>query len=263
MQSPKLILEHLIAPVGIAWSLMLLIALCSFARGRMFTTFLALVSAGVLSLFGSTRISAHLLAAMEQPYAGQGLDKVPVVDAIVMLGAGLSPSGEEAAGFHLYEGEANRIATTLELIKRGRARAVVIGGGGAPSPGRSDSHYVTNWISRLNLGPAELIALPAAADTREEALLAQAVCRQRGWKRIIVVTSGYHMKRAEAVYQRLGLDVVPVAGDFPGLTGAASRYLFDPVPSLPSIELLSLYLHERVGWIVYCWRGWINAGMFS
>ena len=93
--------------------------------------------------------------------------------------------------------------------------------------------------------------------TRDEALRTQALAEAQGWHRIILVTSAGHMRRSEAVFRKLGLEVIPFACDFAGVAGVANSSTLKPAPSVGGFLHLEAYLHEVVGWWVYRWRGWL------
>ena len=90
--------------------------------------------------------------------------------------------------------------------------------------------------------------------THDEALHCAELAVQKRWTRILLVTSALHLPRAVAVFRRQGLMVVPVGCDFKAV-GISSTWSL--IPSLQRFELWALYLHEKVGWWVYRWRGWI------
>jgi uncharacterized SAM-binding protein YcdF (DUF218 family) len=89
-------------------------------------------------------------------------------------------------------------------------------------------------------------------NTHDEAVSLARTCRDRGWKQVIVVTSPYHSRRACAAVEHEGLSVVcsPSAEtryDLRDLVGSGRRAFSD-------------VLHERIGLLVYRWRGWITKG---
>jgi hypothetical protein len=68
------------------------------------------------------------------------------------------------------------------------------------------------------------------------------------------VFAAFHLKRAVAVFRKQGVTVVPVGCDFHDNGKPCTWNLF---PSQDRFALWSLYLHEKIGWWVYRWRGWI------
>ena len=76
--------------------------------------------------------------------------------------------------------------------------------------------------------------------------------RERGWRKLLLVTSPTHSRRAAATFEREGVSVVSSPSmetrfDLENLTRTDDRlFAFGAV------------LHERVGLGVYRWRGWID-----
>ena len=111
------------------------------------------------------------------------------------------------------------------------------GGGGARCPqgalSRSDDHFL-----------------------RPTAQLAAA----HGWRQILLVSSGYHLARAEAVFQKAGLDVMPAGAEFlglDGLDGLDGKGSWRVVPRSRGFDLIGYWAHEQVGWLFYRWKGWV------
>jgi uncharacterized SAM-binding protein YcdF (DUF218 family) len=250
------ILEALVTPLGLIWVMQLaatvVLAVKRKWRGAVFTG----VTALILFVFGCTSICNHLLASLERPYAGQKLSDIPRCDAVIMLGGVVTPSKNDLFQFHLGEG-ADRAVTATELVRQGKAPVLVLGGGGNLKMGWSEGELLRSWLAAWHLSESDVITIPVCANTHEEALRVQALSKEKGWKKVILVTSAYHMKRAEATFRQLEVPVIPFACDFIGLSALWAQGSIYPVPSPERFEKLSLYLHEKIGWWIYRWRGWL------
>jgi uncharacterized SAM-binding protein YcdF (DUF218 family) len=110
---------------------------------------------------------------------------------------------------------------------------------------------------RWGAAPEATFDLGLCGNTHDEAVRMRELMQKHGWKRIFLVTSASHMRRAEGVFAKAGVPVVPVACDFQALGTPPSGLLARPFPGLAGMEQLDLYLHEKIGWWVYRWRGWI------
>ena len=93
-------------------------------------------------------------------------------------------------------------------------------------------------------------------NTAEEAV---AICRlplaRQSW--LLLVTSVFHMRRAQRRFERQGMQVLPFPADFQARGRWAGPLWRDPTQWLPSAKALdnsSLALRELLGRLVY--RSW-------
>lgn len=255
-------LEPLLQPIGFFW-LLTVIAAVRLAyqrkwRGAIFCS--AIVAA--IFLIGSTTLPSRLLASLERPYAGQRLENLPACDAVVMLGGLLNPSRHDLLGFDVGSA-ADRALTAIELLRRGKAGTLVLGGGGGlrkvpEGAAWRETELLEPWLSAWNLTASKPISIRLSANTREEAQQVLDLAREHRWQRILLVTSGYHMKRAEALFRQSAVSIVPVACDFVGLSTLETDKPFTPFPEIYGFQYLTLYIHEQIGWLYYRLRGWVT-----
>jgi uncharacterized SAM-binding protein YcdF (DUF218 family) len=100
--------------------------------------------------------------------------------------------------------------------------------------------------------------LDYSSNTKDEADQTKVLAEKNGWKKIILVTSAFHMGRAEALFKKTGLVVVAVGSDFEGLSSLEADFrIYSIVPGSGGFQALGFYLHEQVGWLYYKLRGWI------
>ncbi len=84
----------------------------------------------------------------------------------------------------------------------------------------------------------------------------EALAKEKGWKKIILVTSAWHMRRAAATFRKAGLDVIPVGCDCQGSV-ALQRDRVSLVPRAQSLILFKLWAEETLGYAAYRLHGWI------
>ncbi len=253
------IVESILQPIGILWLGILAAAVWSLWRKNRGPALLLFLIAGVMAAIGSTSLVFHLLASLERPYAKPDVAALPAFDAVVMLGGTLSPSENDSLGFEVAD-SMDRSLTAIELIRQGKAKTLILGGGGGKTTSAepwTEGALLEQWIQRWNLGRVDFVRLAVSANTREEAVQVQSLARERQWNRIALVTSGYHMKRAEALFRKLDIPVTPVACDFVGLSALGRSRPFNPIPQADPFRKAELYFHEIIGWWYYRWRGWV------
>jgi uncharacterized SAM-binding protein YcdF (DUF218 family) len=234
---------------------------------------------------------AHYMVPREQVTSLQPSTLDSHYDAVVVLGGGYYWSEYDAYGFAL-QGAASRLVTGLDLFRAGKALHLVLGGCG-PIAGETNlvlADRVMLWIgslqrvyagpsisSSLSSSPEERIrgeeppqladtlaprpvftpvfTLGLCRNTHDEAMAFRKLRDSNHWQTVLLVTSALHMPRSAALFKKQGLDVVPVACDFQacGVLGSA----FSPFPRQGRFNLLGLYLHEKIGLVIYKLRGWI------
>jgi uncharacterized SAM-binding protein YcdF (DUF218 family) len=123
-------------------------------------------------------------------------------DAIVVLGASVSPSGM------LSLESSRRTNHGIVLYRRGLAPVLVLSDGAyAGGPTEAD---VRAEQARLHGVPADAILTETRAHTtREEALRVKTLLESRGARTILLVTNTGHLARARPLFERAGSEVRP------------------------------------------------------
>jgi uncharacterized SAM-binding protein YcdF (DUF218 family) len=193
-------------------------------------------------------LSAVWLAVAFSPacaYLARGLvrrEAPRTADAVFVLSSNMQPDGDPTPA------ALARLVHGLELIGEGHSEVLVL------SEIRSDGDaYATlarTLLAHLKLH-AEVVVIGPVVNTHDEAVDMARLAQERGWKRILLVTSPIHTRRASATFERAGLEVVssPCAETRYDLEG-----LHHPSDRLTAFGHLA---HERVGLWIYRWRGWI------
>ncbi|MEN9572499.1 MAG: hypothetical protein RL514_354 [Verrucomicrobiota bacterium] len=250
----------LLEPIGFVWGCLVVLTSLLIRKKRLR---LAAVL-GTLALFlwvvGATSLPGSLLGSLERPWVGVQRAELPEADAIMLLGGFSAASREELGQLHFNQ-SADRAVTALELVRLGKAKTLVIGGGALTVKGESfaEADLFKEILVARQLGGSEIISLGGCKNTRHEAEKVAKLARARGWKRILLVTSATHMRRAAAVFRTTtGLEIFPVPSAFLTSVSIVTHEGVDVVPQGAGFVKLEGYLHEQIGWQVYRWRGWIS-----
>jgi len=282
----------LVEPLGALWLLMALGVLALMCRRQWRSALWLGLPTLLLFIVGSTPLVEVLVRGEESRFVKAGTSKgqasvingLPTADAVVALGGGMTDSRYDILGFAARDG-ASRILTAIELVRLGKARALVLGGHVPAENGSSDpdasrlQDWVVSWGCVLQAGGGRVDAsgqgsgpdapgtgprqttcdvtnLGACFNTHDEAIAFRYLRDRRGWTNVLLVTSALHMRRSEALFRKQGIQVVPVPADFESL-GLGTDLRWSLLPSQHRLFVLYLYLHEKIGWWVYRWRGWI------
>jgi len=247
-----------VEPVGALWCLMVFGVFWLIWRRQWQGAVWLAVPAMLIFLIGSTPLVDAIVARAERPQARADMDRLAEADVVVALGGGYYLSEHDMLGFALDAG-GSRVLTALELVRRGKARALVLGGSMplTGKPGVVASSLVQEWVLASGLTTVAVTNLGLCANTHDEALRFKELSAQRGWRKVILVTSALHMPRSVAVFAAQGIAVAPVACDFQAHGVPSVQGDFSPFPRQFRFHHLALYLHEKIGWWVYRARGWV------
>jgi uncharacterized SAM-binding protein YcdF (DUF218 family) len=144
--------------------------------------------------------------------------------------------------------DAVRAARAAALFRAGMAPHVV-------ATGRSLRSYATTTdlmkrdLADHGVPAAAIIPLTHRADdTREEAFAVSEFVHTHGWKKILLVTSNYHTRRSEYIYER----ILPPGTQLRVISAPDIEY--DPQSWWRTREGLKLFFHEAGGYLAALWE---------
>lgn len=144
-------------------------------------------------------VGALLALAFRIDAYGQ-VDRAEKADAIVVLGARVLPSGEAEDSLR------SRTLRAAELYRAGIAPVVICTGGVGDHP-PAEAQVAAALAEKNGVPAKDLLLEEHSTSTRENAEYAARICRERGWKRVVVVSDPYHLYRARNDFERVGLTV--------------------------------------------------------
>ena len=145
-----------------------------------------------------------------------------------------------------YAGD--RAFHAAELYREGVAR-VVVASGRMLRQNVSIADIMEHDLESFGVPATAIVKLThKAQNTREEAVESAKLIQTRGWKRIMVVTSNYHARRARFIYGRVLPSSVSLR-----VSGARDSD-FDPSRWWETRQGLKLFLSELAGYLVARWE---------
>jgi uncharacterized SAM-binding protein YcdF (DUF218 family) len=133
--------------------------------------------------------------------------------AVVMGGMA---SFQESTGRIRFNGSADRLFQALELYKKGYVKKIVISGGNPLllRKERPESAFLKSYLLLIGITESDVFTEERSRDTRENASYTAQLFRENGWeKRIVLVTSAFHSRRARFAFEREGFQVTPYDAD--------------------------------------------------
>ena len=161
-------------------------------------------------------------------------------DAVVVFAGGVGESGRAGGGVQ------ERIAKAVELYRAGVAPRVVISSGYVFTLREAE---VMKAIAVANGVPAEAIFLEeSAADTYQNVVYTHRILAGHNWRRIALVSSPYHMRRALLTWRKVAPEIEVIA------TPPESTQFYAHTRGASAEQIRGL-LQEYVGIAYYWWLG--------
>ncbi|HEB77671.1 MAG TPA: YdcF family protein, partial [Methylothermaceae bacterium] len=170
--------------------------------------------------------------------------------AIVILGATRYSRAPE------YGMRDNLAGLGLERVRYGAwlqkktGLPILVSGRGYRAPGERSEAQIMRDILENEFGARVTWLEQRSRNTFENGLYSAAILHQSGIDRILLVTHAYHMPRAQAVFEAMGLQVTPAPTIYFNTYEDEFGFL-DWLPENRALHRNRLLLHEIVGLIWY------------
>lgn len=233
-------------PHGVA--LLLLLAAVVW-RNRFFAAAALLI----LCVFGSPVVADLILHSLEDQYPYRTEAQAPAADAVFPLGGGIIGPRDHANGDAQWNHSAERFGRALDLFTAHHAPVLVLSRGMQEAPGEPTEGERLREIALRRGVPDRSIEL--TGPTMNTATEADALCgiaTRRHWKRVLLVTSAFHMPRAMRLFSACPVDIVPVPVDYQTSDNEIGRRTIDRYfPESESLSRSERALREYIGILFY------------
>jgi uncharacterized SAM-binding protein YcdF (DUF218 family) len=200
------ILPLLLLPTGLILGLMIL-GLVSRRRSPIWAALM------LFWLCSTPVLSDRLMAAVEGH--GQRLDPntMPKVEAIVVL-SGMITMAPGSAAIPEWGEASDRVWGGLDLYQADKAPRLIFTGGWVPwrPDQQPEGKYLQEIALAQGISPTAMTVTEPVANTAAEAEAVRALLGDQ--PTILLVTSAFHMPRAQGLFERLGCTVIPYPVDF-------------------------------------------------
>jgi uncharacterized SAM-binding protein YcdF (DUF218 family) len=207
-----------------------------------------IISLSLLFFFSNPfLINLMMLQWEPAPVAFEKLEKYDY--AVVLTGVTIQKKPYDRVFFHKG---ADRATQTLQLYKKGLVSKILITGGkpGIIDYGVAESEILKDFFVMAGVPATNVITEVKAKNTYENAKFTAEILNKIAFgKKVLLVTSAFHMNRSVACFKKAGLnfDIFPV-----------DYYTHDPVwsdvfefPNTYPFQLWSILIHEWIGLVAY------------
>jgi uncharacterized SAM-binding protein YcdF (DUF218 family) len=172
-------------------------------------------------------------------------------DAIVVFAGGVGETGKATQGYE------ERVEYAVELYKKGFAENLIFSSGYM-------YHFREPVIMKalaVSLGvPSESVNLEdKARNTYENVILTKEIMDRNKWRKVLVVSAPYHMRRVALVMRKNAPGIEPVFTPVPESIFYRHGVTKEGEPDIKQLNMRQLraFIHEYLGIILYWLKGWI------
>ena len=208
-----------------------------------------LAGIGVLIICSMPILSGKLISFLERDYVLAPPVSAATADAVVVL-SGMVRTIEGKNGLTYEWGEASdRIFAGIDLIKVNKAPILILTGGKLPwSVGKPEGEHLKIIAEQLGIPSNRILLTENVQNTDQEAKAVSKLLNKTD-PSVILVTSAFHMPRAQKVFEAAGIIVIPFPVDF--LSGADKNSMMTYIPSAEAFGTTSFFIREMIGRLYY------------
>jgi uncharacterized SAM-binding protein YcdF (DUF218 family) len=210
--------------------------------------------------FGGLGLGLLLVASF--PPVGNGLlwrlehgatstyDESVTYDAVILLGGLVDDRAMKTSRQISYNDNVERLIVTHRLVREGKARVVIVSG---VTP---EAEVLAAQLEDWGIAKDRIVLEARSRNTRENAVYTQEIARARGFERVLVVTSAFHMPRAAECFAAIDMKVDTLSVDY---RASPSVPVGEWIPRAGSLALTTMVLREMAGRFIYRVQGYARG----
>jgi len=212
---------------------------------------LAVVAVMILCISSLPIVGDSLLKTLEDRFPKVEVEDCPTADAIVVLSGILHKSRSKTGALEWAEG-VDRFEQGILLMKAGKAPLLIFTGGRLPWANQqlTEGQELRSASIARGIPAASIVVTEEVGNTADEAKAVRHIAEERKLQRIILVTTAWHMPRAEYLFRTRGVPVIAFPTDY------YTRYndpftLLDFLPQSGALGNTEVTLRETYGLLYY------------
>ena len=207
------------------------------------------IAIGVLYILSTPIFSNNFFKLVEGSEYRKPISAIDSADAIVVL-SGMLEINEVGDSNYIEWGDPDRLFGGIALFKGGKAQKLVFTGGKMPwdKAKKTEGEVLKEYAISNGIPSEKIFVSKDVENTADEAVAVKELISQS--KRIILVTSAYHMFRAKRLFEKQGFEVLPYKVDYKTV-GNKQLTLIDFLPSAINLESTEIGIREIIGRLFY------------
>ena len=253
----KKLLTAIVMPLGLVSTLIVLALVLRIARRRRAARSLIAAAMAILWLGSLPAVSNALIASLENRFAVIPMARAPRVDVIVVLGGAVEPASAPRVLPELKDA-VDRLTYASRLYAAGVAPLILVSGGSFDwhQNEPSEAELMTEVLGWLGVPAAAVILESQSRTTEENAIQTARIWRARGFATGLLVTSAFHMARADLEFRGQGLVLTPAPTDI-WVSTHQERDILAWFPSAGALNQTTYAVKEYIGLAV------LRSGVFA
>ena len=208
----------------------------------------SLIGVIVLILSSLPIISNKFIAYLEKDYQPIEISEIENVDAIVVLSGMIRVIGDEENLKYEFNDSVDRFFAGLDLFNNNKSPILILTRGKMPwSIGIAEGEYLKELAIKYGVSEENIILTDEVQNTDQEAKAIKEILTEDA--KIILVTSAFHMPRAEKVFKAANINLIPFPVDFQN--SKSKTTMMDFIPSAGSLFDTSHFVREMIGRLYY------------
>ena len=238
------ILPIVISPLGF----IIILFFFGIFRKKMLPSVIGLMILMILSL---PVVSGQLIKILEQSYTPTNPNEIISADTVIVLSGMVRPIEHNSGVKYEFSEAVDRIIAGINLLKIGKAQKIILTRGKLPwSKGVPEGEFLAEFIKSQGIDPNRILLTEIVQNTNDEAKAISKMLPKDS--EVILVTSAFHMPRAEKVFQNQNVKIIPYAVDFRSSTKKLD--FLDFLPQANAFKDSNFYFREIIGRAYYSLR---------
>jgi len=207
------------------------------------------IAIGVLYIISTPIFSNNFFKLVEGNEYRKPISAIDSADAIVVL-SGMLEINEVGDSTYVEWGDPDRFFGGVALFKAGKAQKLVFTGGKMPwdKVKKTEGEVLKEYAISNGMPSENILVTKDVENTADEAVAVKELISPS--KRIILVTSAYHMYRAKRLFEKQGFIVIPYKVDYK-TAGESEITFMDFLPSVGNLGMTETGIREIIGRFFY------------
>lgn len=234
----------MLLPLGFVIILLALSAL--FMRKRLGAC--VVILAALIYLLSISPTAELFMRPLEDAYKPASFAEVATSEAYVVLGGGINQDVPDVEGRGTLSSFAlPRVVTAYRLYTK--AKKPIIFSGGKIFNRAPEAEVAKRLLISLGVPPHHIITEEKSIDTYENAQYVKEIVDKYHFKKIVLITSAFHMKRSYLLFNKRFKEIVPYPTDYQTSRGGYDTLNF--LPNAWNLNLIEIAVKEYLGILFY------------